>query len=74
MSDQKIVMCNTTAWVSESTMVQEGTLYRADDPIVIDNPGLFSDNLNSYVQLAPQDLDEEPRRGPGRPRKEESNV
>ncbi len=70
MPDQKIVMCNTTAWVSESQMVTKGQLYRADDQVVIDNPGAFTDDLNSYVQPSPQQLEEPERRGPGRPRKE----
>lgn len=74
MPDVKVVMCTSTAWVSEAQMVTEGKLYRADDPVVIDNPGLFSDDLNSYVQPKPFEDDEPARRGPGRPRKEDSNV
>lgn len=75
MSDVKIVMCTSTAWVSESQMVTEGKLYRADDPLVIENPKLFTDDLNSYIQPTRfVDDDEPPRRGPGRPRKEDSNV
>ncbi len=75
MADRKVVMCTTTAWVNESTMVREGKLYYADDQIVIDNPGAFSDDLNSYVQPTPfQDDEEPPKRGPGRPRKEDTNV
>jgi hypothetical protein len=68
--DVKVVMCTTTAWVSESQMVTEGKLYRADDPIVIDNPGAFSDDLNSYIKPKPFVDDDEPRRGPGRPRRD----
>ena len=75
MPDVKVVMCTSTAWVSESDMVKEGKLYRADDPLVVDNPGLFTDDLNSYVQPKPFTDDDEPvKRGPGRPRKEDSNV
>lgn len=73
MPDVKIVMCTSTAWVSESQMVTEGKLYRADDQVVVENPGLFSDDLNSYVQPKPLGDDEpEIRRGPGRPRKDDS--
>ncbi len=60
----EMVVCNTTAWVSESQMVRVGELYNADDPVVKDNPKLFTTNLASQSH-SPEPV----KRGPGRPPK-----
>lgn len=76
----ELVICVASAHVSEYQMVEGGRLYYADDPIVLSNPGMFTDELDRFAvgyderqahifetaTAAPGEV----RRGPGRPRKD----
>lgn len=76
-----VVIATCTTHISESQQIVEGRLYLADDPVVRAHPGLFTTDLERYAMgyIVPvvEDTTAAPgevRRGPGRPRKEPSNV
>jgi hypothetical protein len=74
-----VVICISTTHVSEFTQIISGRLYLDDDPIVRAHPDLFDHNLAKYavgyVEPSPiVDRVDEPRRGPGRPRKEPADA
>jgi hypothetical protein len=45
----RLVICVATAHVSESQMVEGGRLYFADDPLVVNNPGMFTAELEPFA-------------------------
>lgn len=76
-----VVIATCTTHVSETEQIVEGRLYLADDPIVRAHPTLFTDNLEPYaLGYRRPDIETatagpgEVRRGPGRPRKEPTDV
>ncbi len=44
-----LVICTSSAFVSEWEMVEGGRLYYADDPVVKANPGCFTADLERYA-------------------------
>jgi len=61
-----------TSHITPTVQIIEGEIWAADDPFVTSHPSFFSSDLDAIARRTQPAPVEEPRRGPGRPRKIET--